>query len=141
MGCVLRFNSPYHPQSTRLAKRAMGNVKNIVSKLAMDHPKQWHTYLPMVMWCLRDVPDKTTGVAPWTLAREHLPSGGPLALLKDSWCNMELPISFGRDAREYLRGLHTQLEDAKAYAQVNSVLHDSLCCVDTCAVICDKGVN
>jgi len=100
MGCVPRFNSPYHPQSTGLAERAVGNVKNIVSKLAMDHPKQWHTYLPMVMWYLREVPNETTGVAPWTLAREHLPSG-PLTLLKDSWCNMELPISFGTDAREY----------------------------------------
>ena len=48
-GCVPRFNSTYHPQSTGLAERAVGNVKNIVSKLTMDHPKQWHTYLPMVM--------------------------------------------------------------------------------------------
>ena len=95
MGCVPRFNSPYHPQSTGLAERAVGNVKNIVSKLAMDHPKQWHTYLLMVMWCLREVPNEITSVAPWTLVRERLPSGS-LALLNDSWCNMELPISFGR---------------------------------------------
>ena len=97
----------------------MGNVKNIVPKLAMDHPKQWHTYLPMVTWCLREVPNETTGVAPSTLVREHMPSG-PLVLLKDSWCDPESPISFGKDARDYLRGLHTQLEDAKAHAQVES---------------------
>jgi len=48
-----------------------------------------------------------------------MPSG-PLVLLKDSWCDPESPISFGKDARDYLRGLHTQLEDAKAHAQVES---------------------
>ena len=109
------FQFAVSPTILGLAERAVGNVKNIVSKLAMDHPKQWHTYLPMVMWCLREVPNETTGVAPWTLVMGHLPRG-PLAILKDSWCNMELPISFGTDAREYLRGLHTQLEDAKADA-------------------------
>ena len=62
MGCSPRFNSLYHPCSTGLAERAVGNVKTIVSKLAIDHPKQWHTYLPMAMWCLREVPNETTGV-------------------------------------------------------------------------------
>ena len=104
MGCVPRFNSPYHPQSTGLAERAVGNVKNIVSKLAMDHPKQWHyTYLPMVMWCLREVPNETTGVVPWT-SYGSFAKGSP-TLLKDSWCDTELPIS--------PRLLHVQLEDAK----------------------------
>jgi len=70
MGCVTRFNSPYHPQATVLAERAVGNMKSIVSKLAMDHPKQWNTYLPMVMWCLREVPNETTEVAPWTLVMD-----------------------------------------------------------------------
>jgi len=44
MGCTPRFNSPYHPSSTGLAERGVGNVKQIVAKLAMDRPKQWHTY-------------------------------------------------------------------------------------------------
>jgi len=102
MVCVPRFNSPYHPQSIELAERALGSVKNIVSKLAMDHPKQWHTYLPMVMCCLREVPNETTGVAPWTLVM------GPLAILKDSWCDQDLPISFGINAQQYLKELHEE---------------------------------
>jgi len=60
IGCSPRFNSPWHPSSTGLAELAVGNVKTIVSKLAMDHPKQWHTYLPMVTWCLREVPNEST---------------------------------------------------------------------------------
>ena len=52
MGCSPRFNSPWHPSSTGVAERAVGNVKTIVSKLAMDHPKQWHIYLCATMSCL-----------------------------------------------------------------------------------------
>jgi len=96
MGCSPRFNSPWHPSSTGLAERAVGNVKTIVSKLAMDHPKQWHTYLPATMWCLRESPNESTGLSPWTLVMGLLPRG-PLSIIKDSWCGDEnLPVSFGK---------------------------------------------
>ena len=42
MGCSPRFNSPYHPSSTGLAERAVGNVKAIIGKLAIEHPRDWH---------------------------------------------------------------------------------------------------
>ena len=88
MGCSPRFNSPYHPSSTGLAERAVGNVKAIIGKLAVEHPRDWHNVLPMVMWCLREVENEMTGVAPWTLVMGHLPRG-PLAILKESWCGDE----------------------------------------------------
>ena len=56
------FQFTISPTTYRMAEQAVGNVKSIVSKLAMDHPKQWHMYLPMVMWCLPKVSNKTTGV-------------------------------------------------------------------------------
>ena len=46
MGCSPRFNSPYHPSSTTgLAERAVGNVKTIIGKLAIEHPRDWHNVL------------------------------------------------------------------------------------------------
>ena len=81
------------------------------------------------MWCLWEVPNETTAVAPWTLLMGHLPRG-PLAILKDSWCNQQLPISFVENAQEYLRKLHDKgwrlevggwrLEVAKTYASSHS---------------------
>jgi len=44
MGCAPHFSSPYHPSVNDLAERGVGNVKSIIPKVAMDHPKQWHTY-------------------------------------------------------------------------------------------------
>lgn len=120
LGCSPRFNSPWHPNSTGLAERGVANVKRIIAKLAADHPKQWHTYLPMTTWCLREIPNETTGVAPWVLALGHLPRG-PLAILKESWCgDQSLPVSFGKDATKYLRELHDKLDIAKTYATSHS---------------------
>ena len=42
---------------------------------------------------------------------------GPLAILKESWCGDEhLPVSFGKNASDYLTELHRKLEIAKTYA-------------------------
>ena len=91
-------------------------MKRIISKLAMDHPKQWHKYVPMAMWCLRETINETTGVAPWTLVFGFLPRG-PLAILKVSWCgDDDLPVNFCKNATTYLRELHEKLEIAKSYA-------------------------
>jgi len=49
----------------------------------------------------------------------HLPRG-PLSILKDSWCDEDLPISFGKNAQEYLRDLHDKLQVAKTYATSHS---------------------
>jgi len=120
MGCSPRFNCAYHPSSTGLAERGIANVKQIISKLAADYPKSWPTYLPMTMWCLWEVPNQTTGVAPFMLALGFLPRG-PLTILKDSWCGeKDLPVSFGKNATEYLRELHDKLNIAATYAASHS---------------------
>jgi len=41
---------------------------------------------------------------------------GPLPILKDSWCDKDLPISFSKNAQEYLKELHDKLVVAKMYA-------------------------
>ena len=116
LGCSPRFNSPYHPCSTGLAERGVGNVKSILAKLAADYPRRWHEYLPFVTWCLREVPNETTGVPPYTLVMGHLPRG-PLAILKESWCGEhQPPVSFGKSTTQYLDDLQEKLETARKYA-------------------------
>ena len=40
-----------------------------------------------------------------------------------------------------MKELHDKLEDAKADAQVESVLHDLSCSVNTCAVVFESGID
>ena len=113
-GLFPTFQQPLPPTFDRSSReRAVGNVKTIIGKLAVEHPRDWYNVLPMVMWCLREVENETTGVAPWTLVMGHLPTG-PLTILKESWCgDKHLPVSFGKNASNYLTELHRKLEIAK----------------------------
>ena len=112
-GCSPRFNCPFHLSSTGLAERGVGNVKPIISKLATDHPKQWHKYVPTAMWCLRETINETNGVAPWIFG--FLPRG-PLAILKDSWCGENLPVNLVRMQPHIYVSFIEKLEITKSYA-------------------------
>ena len=46
----------------------IGTLKNMVSKVAIDHPKSWHQHLGYVLWDFRECPNKSTYMATWTLA-------------------------------------------------------------------------
>ena len=59
------FSTPGHPQACGLVERCVGTIKITVSKLACDHSKQRWRYLPYVLWAYREVPNETTGQAPY----------------------------------------------------------------------------
>jgi transposase InsO family protein len=117
LGCSPRFTTPGHPQGNGLAERMVGSVKSMISKLAADHPKQWHKYLGFALWALREVPNETTGTPPWVLAFGHLPRG-PLSILKETWIGeRELPLNLGKNIPEFLKVLHSKLQIAEEYAK------------------------
>ncbi len=117
LGCSPRFATPQHPNSCGLVERAVGTVKNSISKLAHEHPRQWHKYLPFVLWALREVPNETTNCPPFLLVYGKLPRG-PLAILKDNWeGRRDLPLSLGKSADEFLSDLRSRLQVAKDYAE------------------------
>ena len=117
VGCSPRFNTPGHPQSSGLVERMVGTIKNMIHKVAYDHPKRWHQYLDFILWALREAPNETTGVPPWVLAFGHLPRG-PLAVLKEAWCGeVDLPFNLGKSATEFLEELRGKLKVAQTYAE------------------------
>ena len=118
LGCTPRFNVPGRPQQSGLCERLIGTLKNMVSKVAIDHPKSWHQHLGYVLWALRECPNESTNIAPWTLAFGRLPRG-PLAVLKKNWTGQrDAPLSLGQTTVEYLEELRKNLEIAHTY--VNS---------------------
>ena len=48
------------------------------------HDRQWHKYVPMMVWALREVPNATTGVSPYLLVFGRVPRG-PLTILNEVW--------------------------------------------------------
>ena len=117
LGCSPRFNVPGRPQQTGLCERLIGTLKNMISKVAVDHPKSWYKHLGFLLWALRETPHETTGVAPWLMVFGKLPRG-PLAVLKENWCGQrDVPLSLGKTTAEYLEELKENLRIANSYAE------------------------
>jgi len=116
MACVPRFSTPYHPEGHSPAERLISTIKTLISKVAVDKPKQWHLYLDFILWAIRESENESLGVAPWTLVFSRLPRG-PLSVLKESWEGViGSPLSLGKNTLEFLRDLQSKLETAREYA-------------------------
>jgi len=135
------FSTPGHPQACALAERAIGTLKNLISKFACDHKKSWHKYLGFALWAMREVPNETTNCPPFLIVFGKLPTG-PLAILKETWTgDRELPTELNKTAVDYLKDLRNKLEIAQQYANEHSTLYrlveaDSLLCSTVSSSLC-----
>ena len=92
----------------------------MIYKLAQSDPRGWHKLLPFVLWTLREKPNSTTHISPYTMVYGSLPKG-PLSVLKESWAGeREIPFSIGKRLEEYLQTLLENLEIARSYADLHS---------------------
>jgi len=73
LGCSPRFNTPGHPKSSGLVERFNQICKNMLSHIIQQHQRQWHKYLPLAVWALREVPNATTGISPYMLVYGRKP--------------------------------------------------------------------
>jgi hypothetical protein len=93
------------------------------------------------MWALREVPNETTGVAPFVLVYGHLPKG-PLAILKEHWCGeTDLPLNLGKSTTEYLKDLRKKLETLKlTLSYIRNKLNNDMRVTITCEVEINTSV-
>ena len=116
MGCSPRFNTPGHPEASGMVERFNQTCKNMLSHVVQEHQRQWHQYVPFIVWALREVPNATTGVSPYMLVYGRVPRG-PLAVLKETWTGeRELPPNLGKPVEEYLQDLRDKLDVATQFA-------------------------
>ena len=102
LGCAPRLITPNHPNANGLCERMVGTIKQMLRKVAMQHPKSWHKHLGYILRALREVSNESTSVPPWVLAFGFLPRG-PLAILQESWCGeQQLPSNLGKTSHAYL---------------------------------------
>jgi len=84
-----------------MVERFNQTCKNMLSHVVQEHGRQWHRYVPFIVWALREVPNATTGVSSYMLVYGLIPRG-PLAVLKETWTGeRELPPDLGRSVEEY----------------------------------------
>ena len=59
--------TPYHPQCHGLVEKFNGTLKSMLKKLCADQSKVWHRFLDALLFAYREVPQESTGFAPFEL--------------------------------------------------------------------------
>jgi len=116
VGCSPIWCTPRHPEANSV-ERTVGTIKAMISKVAQQYPKSWHRYIGYILWALRESPNETTNVPPFTLVYGRLPHG-PLAVLKNVWINEnDFPVPKNKSTVEFLTDLRNKLDTARSYAE------------------------
>ena len=119
-GVTPRFNTPGHSESSGIVEKWNQTFKRMIHHVIIDNPRQWHKIIPFTVWAIREVPNATTGVAPYMLVYGRLPRG-PLAVLKESWTgDINLPPRLGLQPKKYLQKMKENLEKALLDANEHS---------------------
>ncbi len=87
IGCDLIHTSPYRPQSNGVLERLHGTLKPMLAK-AVEKGIDWADFLPMALFTLRQVTNRSTGFSPHELVfgRQMV---GPLDLLYSGWVDKD----------------------------------------------------
>jgi len=120
LGCSPHFNTTGHPEASGMVERFNQTCKNMLSHVVRDHQRQWHKFVPLIVWASREAPNATTGVSPYMLVYGRVPRG-PLAVLKETWAGeREIPPDLGKPVEDYLLDLREKLCEAASYADVHA---------------------
>jgi hypothetical protein len=80
----------YHPQCNGLVERFNGTLKTMLRRLTGEKPEEWDRWIPALLFAYREVPQESTGFAPFELLYGRTVRG-PMQILKDSWLHPEEP--------------------------------------------------
>ncbi|GBL73904.1 hypothetical protein AVEN_230848-1 [Araneus ventricosus] len=112
IGAAPRFATPGHPECMGTVERWKKTLKEMLSKNIQDHGDDWDIHLPYFLFAYGEVPHSTTGLSPYQLVYERLPSG-PLALMRDFWKGKRnIPLGVSRSIEKYLEKMRQNLEKA-----------------------------
>ncbi len=76
LGCDQIQSSPYRPQTNGALERFHGTLKPMLSK-AIEEGITWADFLPMALFAIRQVPNRSTGVSPHELVYGRAMVGPP----------------------------------------------------------------
>ena len=82
-GIKQKFTTPYHPQCNGMCERFNKTLKEMLSKVSNEDPKNWDLAIPSLLFAYRETPHDSTGFSPFQLIYGANPRG-PLDILKES---------------------------------------------------------
>ena len=76
--------TPYHAQANGLVERFNATLKQMLKRLCLDHPRDWHRYIPAVLFAYREVPQESMRFSPFELLYGRTVKG-PMSILRKMW--------------------------------------------------------
>ena len=118
-GCKGIRTSPYHPQANGNVERFHGTLKPMLRKVVQDKPKQWHKFVPALLFACMELPSESTWFSPFRLlfGREVR---GPITLLSDVWTDKHKPDEEDKDVYRYVFELQNTIWETCQIAAQNS---------------------
>lgn len=112
-----RTTTPYHPAANGLVERFNGTLKQMLKRMCTEKPKDWDRYVSALLFAYREVPQESTGFAPFELIYGHHVRG-PLRILKELWTK-SIPDPEVKTAYQYVVDLKERLEHTCELAHRN----------------------
>jgi transposase InsO family protein len=120
LGASPRFSTPMYPQSNGLVERFNRTLKGMLHHVIRNEGRKWHLQIPYALWAYREIPNTTTGVAPFQLLYGRSPEG-PLSILKNAWTGDNSGVQIcTKTVPQYLKDLKVRLERAAEQAQLTA---------------------
>ena len=76
--------TPYHPMCNGLVERFHATMKQMLRRMCAERAKDWHKYLPALLFAIREVPQESLGFSPFELLYGRSVRG-PMAILRELW--------------------------------------------------------
>ena len=108
--------SPYHPQTDGLVERFNATLKLMLMKFVGRNRTDWDEYLPYLLFAYREVPQESTGFAPFELVYGRRVRG-PLDVLKESWTG---EAEEGSPVADYVLRMRQRLQEMTDLVQKNA---------------------
>ena len=76
--------SPYHSACNSLAEKFNGTLKNMLKRLCDEQPRQWDRFVNPLLFAYRELPQESTGFAPFELLFDQTVPG-QMQILRQLW--------------------------------------------------------
>ena len=118
LGTKPLFTTPYHPSANGRIERFHSTLKSSLRKLCSDKPREWHRYLPAILFAMREMPSDRTGFSAFELLYGRAVRG-PVSVLRDLWEDSKLTED-ERSCFQYVIELKDKLADCSRIAAHNA---------------------
>lgn len=106
--------TPYNPRHNGLNERFNGTLKTMLKRMCTERPRDWDRYLPALLFAYWEVPQASTGFAPFELLYGRAVRG-PMRILKELWTGPGEEEEY--TTYQYIFDLRNKLEDTCRLAQ------------------------